>query len=136
MARKRKRHKKSSFAKRATVPFVLVIGIGLLGLFSISLVKEGLRSWEIEQEISTLERDVDELHQEKDDLSSFLAKIQTSAWEEKEARTKLGLAKEGETVVLLPAKEFQVEAKTPINPQDAQRPLPNLIKWWYYFSHY
>lgn len=132
----KKKTKRSTIARRASIPFALVLGIGLLGLFSISLVKEALRGWEIQAEIASLEQDASQLHQENDDLSNLLAKVQTSAWEEKEARQKLGLSGEGEVVVLLPATEPASAAGAIEETEEIEVPLPNPIKWWYYFTRY
>jgi len=83
-----------------------------------SLFQAGKRISLAEQKILLLEKERKRLREE-------LAKRDTKEFIEKEARDKLGLAKEGETIAILP-KKFQTEPQPQI-PQEPQ--VSNLSHW-------
>ncbi len=71
-------------------------------IFSISLVNEMMRKVEIQNEIDSLEKQVQELEDNNSELEVMINYFQTEEFIEKEARTKLGYKKVGESVVSVP----------------------------------
>jgi len=102
---------------------ILIFVVFLWLIFSVGrqiyfLSKAGKR-------ISLAQQKMLQLEQEKKTLEKELASRNTNEFIEKEARNKLGLVKEGETIAILPKKiqaEFQLQ--TPQKPQ-----ISNLSRW-------
>lgn len=104
---------------------LIIIIIGLLLIVNLTrsisqLVGSGDKIGQAKKEM--------ELSQKKNsELQAKLKEAQSQAFIEKIARDKLGLAKEGETVVILP----------PIEPEATksgeETNLPNWQKWWQLF---
>jgi cell division protein FtsB len=106
----------------------IALGSGILGQLvysSYSLWKKKDIAFEREVYLKTLEQDQITL---KNDLSKSL----TAGYIEREARDKLGLAKPGETVVIMPASGSGNKAMEVKQPQDELR-LSNWKKWWELF---
>lgn len=100
--------------------FLLIICV----LLSLSLVRS-VRRWSDRREIiENAQQKLDKVKNENEALTRELAKTQTPEFIEKQAREKLNMAKEGETVVILPQ----------INPTLSPTPTPidtsaNWEKW-------
>jgi cell division protein FtsB len=101
---------------------IIIIGVGLIVNLSRSVLKllqasDQLR--EAEQKVSQLEKEASLLAQKKD-------LFQSPDFIEQEARNKLNMVKEGETVVVLPAniEEFSKEKE-----RQKSEPLPNWRQW-------
>jgi len=62
-------------------------------------------------------------------LEAELKKVQSDAFLEKQLRDKLGLAKEGETVVVLPDKEALKGLVPPLPEEENILPKPIWQRW-------
>jgi len=108
---------------RKRIVLILIFIFTLWLIFSVgrqvySLFKAGGR-------VSSAEQKTSQLEQEKEKLEKELAARDSNEFIEKEARDKLGLAKEGETIAILP-KKLQVEPQ----PQVAGQPqISNFSRW-------
>ncbi len=100
----------------------------ILGLFLIVNLTRSI--WELlgaGDRIKEAEEKVAQLRLKNDELKKRFSEVQSPAYLEKIAREKLGLAKEGEVVVILPPYQ-----PAPA-PQESQENLPNWQKWWNLF---
>lgn len=102
--------------------FLLILGLYLIVSLSrniFSLIKKG-------EEIKRETLKVEKLRQENQELKSQLEYVSSPSFIEKEAREKLGLAKEGEQVVVLPENVEEI-----VLPKEEEKPeeLPNWKKW-------
>jgi len=108
---------------------LIVCGVGILGQLgysSYSLWKKQDIAHAREAYLKALEQDQITF---KNDLSESLK----AGYIEQEARNKLGLAKPGETVVIMPEATLSgKEAESPKQPQSAPFE-PNWKKWWRLF---
>ncbi|MBU0613531.1 septum formation initiator family protein [Patescibacteria group bacterium] len=112
----------------------LIIGIAVLVLFSVSLGKEVVRRYEVNKEIQALEKEVEELENQNTELADLIQYLNTNSFREKEARTKLGMAKEGEKVVVIPNIEVVAETATEaVGVPDNVEELSNPERWFAYF---
>lgn len=129
--RKRKPKKAPGVNRRPFwVILVLFIVVGyLIFIFSRSL----WRNWEINRELVDLETRIEDLTIRQDYLTNLISYYNTQSFAEKEARSKLGLKKEGETVLALPRKGT-VEKKGEQIEENAKAPeRTNAAKWWKFF---
>ncbi len=91
------------------------------------------------QNISKVVRTRDEIQKEKDrvakmrdvnlSLEKQIAEAQSSAFIEKQVRDKLGLAKAGESVVILPDEDTLRKLAPQTSSEDNTLPDPNWKKW-------
>lgn len=120
----------------------LVVQMLILAFLVFSFGREFARDYSIQQEITDLEAERAALESENAEIAAFMNSVQTETYIEREARLKLGLAKPGEKVVVLPSPETNKEAvfsDGSISDFSAQESLLDLSsianpkKWWYYF---
>ena len=122
-----------------------VVGIAVLAVFSVSLTRAQLKDRAILQEIDDLQSETDTLIQERQNYETLLGFLQSPVFLEKEARSSLGYAKPGETVVVI---EKNAECRTPHQNKFGAGPVQNDTcmeedfslkkmsnprKWWIYF---
>lgn len=106
--------------------FLLLLGLYLIVSFSrniFSLIKKG-------EEVRKENLKVEKLREENEELKKQLEDASSPEFIERQAREKLGLAKEGEQIVVLPGN---VEAL--VLPKEEEKPeeLPNFKKWYKLF---
>lgn len=112
----------------------LVGALIVVVLISISLTKEALRRHQINQDIQQLTQEVTDLEERNTELADLIQYLNSTSWQEKEARTKLNLKKPGETMVVTPGsivEEEEVVEKIVLT--DALKSRSNPQKWWRLF---
>jgi len=132
--RKRKEKKPPIINRRPIwIALILLLVAGyLIFIFSRSLWK----NYEINKELLSLENQIESLKLRQEYYENLIAYYQTKSFAEKEARGKLGLKKEGETVLALPRKG-KVEKKEEIIGENAKpQEKTNAEKWWKFFFKY
>ena len=86
------------------------------------------QSYQVRREITGLQNDIINMKAANKDLSEQILYYQSSSYQEKIARERLGLQKPGEQViVILP------EPKPKIVEKDPYDSIPNYQKWWNFF---
>jgi len=101
-------------------------------LFLVGLVlasRIGYRIWrliEVRQIVSQARLRTQEAYRENKLLRKRLAEVSSDAFVEREARDKLGMGKEGETILILPDQNLNPKSQVP-NPNENK---PNWRKWW------
>lgn len=121
--------------------FLFVVNLLVVLFLSVSLGREVVRNKTIETEITTLETQAEELVRENAAISELQSALRSESYIEREARLKLGMKKEGETVVVVKEGDGSVpSASDPTDPldiiideHDVFVDLANPTKWWYYF---
>lgn len=112
-----------------------VVGLILLIFFGISFIREAVRSYEIQKEVSSLESEIQLLEERNAELASIVQYLNTDVYREKEARLRLNMQASGEQVVVVPDEYLDNEyttagAETAIK-NSTYRTNPQ--KWWDYF---
>lgn len=74
--------------------------------------------------VKQAEKELAEAKKENDNLKKRWEEVQSEEFIEKEAREKLGLGKEGETIIILPNNDANHKSQTPSSTE------PNWHKWW------
>ncbi|KKU37502.1 MAG: hypothetical protein UX52_C0024G0006 [Candidatus Amesbacteria bacterium GW2011_GWA1_46_35] len=105
---------------------VLYWGLVLvMGVFTVRLSANVWRLWKAGDRIKDAESGVRSQELENQELKKRLAEVQSPEFIEKEAREKLGLGKEGETIVVLPKIESE-----PSFAKASEGRQPNWRRWW------
>lgn len=111
----------------------MIIASLLLVLGAISLVKELMRQMEINQEITSLNDEITTLEGRNAELGRLIERLNSDVWQEKEARLKLGLQKEGEKVVALPLPSTPEKEETAQTLSETTPLASNPSLWFAYF---
>lgn len=98
-------------------------------LMLTSVVKNAARIFAIKREIEREKVRIAKIEEENKKLEEEVSKMQSIDFIEKEIRDKLGLVKEGETVVVLPEDEVLRKLAPKISYDDDVLPKPNWEKW-------
>jgi cell division protein FtsB len=100
----------------------------------MSLLSGISRMKNVNSRIDREEEKVEKLKKENEDLQRELEFVQSEEYIEKQLRDNLGLAKEGETVVILPDEDI-VRKFAPRNDKEEEiLPDPNWKKWMKLFG--
>lgn len=101
---------------------MIVIGIALI----VSLSRSILKMFRAKDELRLAEQKIEELQEEAAGLTEKREFYQSEEFIEQEARNKLNMVKEGETVVVLPPNLKEVLGEKENQPQVQ---LPNWHQW-------
>ncbi len=117
-----------TFLKSRAATYVLGAVLVLVMIFAAKIL---IQKYRVDKEISQLQAEVDKVRKNNDQLSSMIKYFATAAYQEKAAREKLNLKKDGEFVVGLP--------NTSGNDTIAENNLSktsNIKQWFnYFFTH-
>jgi cell division protein FtsB len=112
--------------KRLINWLILIIGLSLI----ISLSRDILRLLRSGERIKLAEEKVYQLEKEQQELLEKKQYYRSVEFIEEEARNKLGLARPGETIVILPPNIPKILGQQEEKPTEE---LPNWQKWWRLF---
>lgn len=133
MAHMDERRRGSGIERFLRSRMALGIGVALIVLLGVSTVREFLTRREVVSERERLAEQIATLEARKRDLSSLLQHFGGSLFQEQEAREKLGLAKPGESVVIVPETGGGRVLGSTTNTSEA--PVSNPRKWLRFFFH-
>jgi len=105
------------------------LGILLLVITVFYFAKETYKKRQINSIISGLQTEIDSLEGENKEILELISYYKTMTYKERQARTLLGLQKEGEFAVALPQSKTSGETDALVNEDKDS----NLKKWWNYF---
>lgn len=99
-----------------------------------AFIRETVRARQIDREIDALRGEAERLRVRNFEISALESSLSSGEFLEREARTKLGLQKEGEQAVVVRTAET-----SPNGPEAPQSPegdvgWSNAKKWWTYFT--
>jgi len=105
--------------------FFIILIVFLL----LSLSRNIIKTLDAQKKIDAKQEEIAALQKKNEKLKSELSQVQSSEYTEEQLRNKLGLAKEGETVVVLPDKETLKNLVPAEETQQEALPDPNWKKW-------
>jgi cell division protein FtsL len=119
---------------------LIVIGIGAIVMISLALTQETYRRYQIQKEIDDLKTQAEKKERDNEQLKGVIEYFKTDDFQEREAKEKLSVQKEGEKVLLVKGDrpgensnnnsgQTGVVSNSP-EPKDNRT---NLRKWWDYF---
>ncbi len=113
-----------------TIKWLTRIGIILLIILVInSLIGGILLIGKSNAKIEEAKKKVAEEQKRNEDIKKQLEEISSQAFTEQMARDKLGLARLGETVIVLPDKEILRKLAPRVEDEEETLPDPNWQKW-------
>ena len=124
--------------KKAKWPLIFLISCVLFLAVGISTVRETFRVWQVDQDIKSLQAQVDFLEGKKMKFMDLMQRLDSTEALDKEARARLGLRKPGERVIVVAGLgDTGDAASTQAQPvgQTERSQLSNAQKWWQYFFH-
>jgi len=105
--------------------FLLILSLVLM----FSLFQNVQRVRNVDDQIRSKELEVENAKREAEDLAKKLEMAKSQTYIEQQIRDKLGMAKEGEIVVILPSDEI-LRSIAPVNEEKSLPvPEPNWKKW-------
>ena len=128
--------------KQLAIRLILLFLALLIILMIIGLIGELVNKRRIKNEITSLEDQINQTQSENLELNTLISSWEGGSQLEKEARSKLGLKKEGERVILINKSSTSEPSAVPaaldpdvLNPARAieQEEPSNPAKWWRYF---
>ncbi len=112
---------------------ITIIAIFVIFFLGFSLIRNIGKVSKVKKEIKDKEVRVTNLRNENDRLKKTLNDSQTGEFVEKQIRDKLGLAKQGEIVLVLPGSDLLVKLAPDLPKNEATLPLKNWEKWYRLF---
>ena len=116
--------------------FFVLLGIVLIVVIGVAAFKETKRMSAIDREIAVLEEEARMVKQDNMKLTDRIAYFNTEAYQERIAKEKMNLQKEGENVVVITKRPKEIvlgDTKEKIEEEAVQEDLPNYVKWWQVF---
>lgn len=106
---------------------IVFIAISLLML--VSLVRNIVKVKEAKDRLKEKEGYIEKIRKENEELSKRVDTFKSEEFIEKQLRDKLGLAKEGEIIIILPDKETIAKFAPNDEKEEEILPDPNWKKW-------
>ncbi len=126
------------FSRWISSPALLWINVAVVLLLGMSFGREYIRNQQIQRTIAALEIKEVQLSSRNREIASLNRELETGLYLEREARSRLGLVKPGERVVILPSPEGERMVpdiggeKIPDTNTGALPPVPQ--RWWLYIT--
>ena len=118
--------------KKLSSLFLLLVFLA----FSLSLYRSITRTGAVNLGIEEAQEQVDKLKEENQRLEEKIKEVRNIEFVEKQLRDKLGLAKEGEIVIVLPEDDVLRKLAPKIEEEEEVLPDPNWKKWMQLFDLY
>ena len=118
-------------------PLAVAASGALCLLVGVSTVREGISQWKVDQEISHMQSEVENLEGKKLALSELITRLDSPEALDKEARTRLDLRQPGERVIILRGMGDPSTWNEDLDPSPAVAAAPdtrdNAQRWFDYF---
>ncbi|MCL5794940.1 MAG: septum formation initiator family protein [Patescibacteria group bacterium] len=113
---------------------IIILAVIVYILFSIG--RSIWKNWQVNQKIKNYENSIKTLEEQNNYLKNQLVYMQTDVFKELEARSRLGLKKPDEKMILIPENASSTKTPAPKNNNSenggSSENLPNPSKWWKY----
>ena len=110
-------------------PYIRYLFIAFFILLIVSLARNVIRILKAGERVGEAEKRVEKLKVENEELKKRLETVGSEEYIEKQLRDNLGLAKEGETIVVLPDEETLRALAPRVEEEEETLPDPNWRKW-------
>jgi len=117
--------KNNFFHSKYFILFLVIVFVFVL----ISLGRESYRYFKVSEEIKNLENKIKELKQGNEELTNTKTYFNSKEFLEDEARKKLNMVKEGESVIII-TSDSEI---APLSITDSKQKISNFKLWFEYF---
>lgn len=124
--------RKSLISRIFTSRIFLVLILILVIIFLVGISKACWRDYQIQKEIKALEQEKEHWEKNKIQILNRLNEVKSQDFIEKEARLNFGLAKPGESLVIITEPVKSIAATAESTASNPSRPPSNLTNWWNY----
>ena len=122
----------SAFRRFLGSRLFLVVLLLIAVFIALSFARAYYTDYTVRQEISRLEREIDQLETKKIESLEILDYVATDTFVEDTARTELNLKRPGEHVVIV--QDLDLGSQGDETTEKDIQGLNNPAKWWYYFT--
>ncbi|MFA7244863.1 MAG: septum formation initiator family protein [Candidatus Magasanikbacteria bacterium] len=122
--------KKRFFSSR----LFLFILFGITLLVALGYARAYYQAYKINQEIKSLQNEVNSLKQKKIKTIDLLKYVSSSSYVEDQARIELNMKKPGENVLFL-NNSLDEKNEGNVDNSESGQFIANPVKWFYYFIH-
>lgn len=115
---------------------IFAVNGALLLVVGVSTVRETYREWRVDQEIRNMQSQIETLEGKKLAFADLIKRMESEDALDREARTRLGLRKPDERVIILRgagADSWQDDSLAPTESAADSEPKSNPERW---FSHF
>jgi len=124
--------------------FLAFVGLTIIILISIPLSKNISQRYKINQQVKQLQQEIANIQNKNELLKQSISYLESNQFVEEQARLKLGLKKEGESVAVIETQPNQGNKQNEIATTSIfnipglatvqqVKPVTNQQKWWKYF---
>ena len=99
----------------------------------ISLSRSVVDLWERRKIVKEEQERLTQLEKRHEELTKKLKMVQTPGFIEKEARERLGMAKEGDTIIIMDTSSTAQKERVGILSTNPSGQLPYWKRWWQIF---
>lgn len=130
------KEKESALQRVLLARWFLFLLLGLVIMIAIGYARAYYEDYQVRQQISALEKEVQALQKKKFTSLELLERAGTESFLEEKAKTELNLKKPEEKVLIIPeiAKSSEEAGQIMTDPAVDEANLSNPRKWWYYFT--
>ncbi|MCK9361044.1 septum formation initiator family protein [Patescibacteria group bacterium] len=118
-------------------PLIFAASGALFLVAGASTVRESYREWKVDQEIRQMQSEIERLEGKKLTLAELIQRLDSSDAVDKEARTRLGLRKPGERVIILRGMDdpasWQDDTALAMQTETPEDTRTNARRWLDYF---
>lgn len=119
---------------------MIILELGIIIFFGFHVAKQIIEKRAIEDEVSRLEAEISKLENKSDDLSALIEYAKTDTFIEQEAREKLNLVKDGESLVFIPNVDADLDSDPKVLSESSSSNenslFSNINLWQKYFFDY
>lgn len=124
----------SFFRKLLNSKILVTFEVIILILIAVAFGKEIIRNYQIKSQIKSLETEINSLQKENLKIADLIQYFKTETFKEEQAKSRLGMQKEGEKVIALPKTEETIQPSEENNyTNNTNKLVSNPQKWWNYF---
>jgi len=107
-----------------------LVFLGLVAIVSLSVYRSISNLASSRDRVRLAEKHLEESRQKQEELKEELSRVTSDFYKEKQARDKLGLARDSDVVIVLPGEDLLRRLSPRIAIQeDIKLPEPNWKKW-------
>jgi cell division protein FtsB len=129
----RKSHQPSRWSQPSA--WIILVAGALTVFFFVAIIREVVRTATVRRQVARLQQEVQGETVRQGELEDLIGYLSSPTFQEREARLRLGLKKNGERVIVIPSSEKSTTDTSAdgTGPIADQAPSTPAQRWWQYF---